>query len=107
VQIAHGFPGLYKWNRGMSYYFKGDSKAGEIHFTVPGNEEMFADFHITRSITGSNVQIWYKNGKYSNINKINLPPSKQDIFKTWWGNNQAACNEAAADFWAKMNVCDG
>jgi hypothetical protein len=105
VTIDSGFPGTYKWTGGTSYYLDGNTGSGEIHFSINGGDnDTFAAFHITYSITGSNVGIWYNGSAFSNVNRKNLPPGKFLAWNTWWAANKANCNSAATDFWNKLNA---
>ena len=105
VAIQNGFPGTYSTAGGTAFYLNGDSNAGEIHFTVnPNQSNKFSAFHLTRSVDGSNVGIWYneKPGgglKPPSPNTKNLPGSKEAAWKKWWSEHEADCNAAALDFW--------
>ena len=117
VEITDGFPGIYKWSGGTSYYLHvGNKKApnAEIHFSLKGGDNSeLADFHITRSFTGSNVGIWFKaGGVYSNTNRNNpnlnnLPSHKRPTYENWWKENEKNCQDAAVDFWNQLITNSG
>ena len=105
VAINGGFPGTYVWKNGTSYYLNGDTSTGEIHFSVNGrNDEEFTRFHVTRSINGTNIGIWYTGTKRTNIVKDSLPSSKEGEWTGWWAENQGNCDAAAAEFWTAVQT---
>jgi len=104
VTITEGFPGEYIWPGGTSYYLDGNRNSGQIHFSLEGgNDDELINFHISRSIHGLNVGIWYKpGGVYSNTNVKNLPTAEKAEFESWWNDNEDNCHAAAKDFWDQL-----
>jgi hypothetical protein len=99
--IANGFPGRYQTAGGTSYYLNGDTNADTIHFSVRDPNDLSA-WHITYSLDGSNIGIWYHGGVFHNVNKNNIPPSKFKAWNTWWTANKGYCDAAAADLYAQF-----
>jgi hypothetical protein len=105
VVIRNGFPGIYSPIGGSSFYLDGNGEAGDIHFSVnPNPVNQFSAFHLTRSVDGSNVGIWYNETPGggigpASVNARNLPGYKQGAWAAWWEENHAACDAAALDFW--------
>ena len=105
VVIDNGFPGTYTYRGGTSYYLNGITGAGEIHFSINGSDNTdFTKFHVTYSVGGSNVGIWFIGDTFSNPpNLQNLPSSKMEDWKTWWANNKSNVVAAAQEFWTKVH----
>lgn len=108
VVIDNGFPGTYRWIGGTSYYLGGNTNEGQVHFSINGGEnEDFTKFHITHSINGSNVQVFFKeDGEFSGsqyIKRDNLPLHKEEQWNEFWAANENNFIAAAKDFWLKLN----
>jgi hypothetical protein len=99
--INNGFPGSYQTAGGASYYLNGDASADTIHFSVNDPNNVNA-FHLTYSLTGSNIGIWYNGGIFSNVNSRNIPDYKLAAWNDWWKANRANCHAAAADFYGQF-----
>jgi len=105
VTIADGFPGTYKYTGGTSYYLNGITGAGEIHFSVneSANSE-FTKFHLSYSISGTNIGIWFVGDTRSGKPNVqSLPSFKMDQWKSWWETNQKNVENAGREFWKNVH----
>jgi hypothetical protein len=96
------FAGNYQTAGGASYYLNGDTSADTIHFSV-NDPNSVSVFHLTYSLAGSNVGIWYRGGGFNNVNAKNIPAYKLRDWNTWWTANKANCDAAAADFYGQFS----
>lgn len=102
VKIVGGFPGTYTWKGGRSYYPDGTEN---IHFTLDykSDDDGFYKFHVTKSIGGSNVHIYYIKGVSNGVGKLFLPHDKLKIWQEWWtSENKGLCDQAALEFWQNV-----